>query len=375
LVKRKIKKDNQYPNSLNIFITEDCNLNCRYCFLDKTYKESQLTFPALKRAIDLLFSFPGKTKTIAFNGGEPLLEYPLLKKTCLYIKNKAEEENVKVNLATMTNGTLLSKDHCQFFEKNRVIVKISIDGDKKTHDTNRLFRDNPHDSSFQVIRNNLRNFNDKSRIAASLVFTPQTVINLFKNIKFLQKLGFGYIEFYPDMYALWTKEQLDKFKKQFKQITSYYLSLFLEKRLESIFKNSLLDSVLNEREIVGLEGTRCQKIHLAPDGNFYFCDKVFSLPISERKKYIIGNTKKGIDNNKRLELLNYFQKKCQKLSKQQNDCCFCPLGHYLYFSFQNQNLKRCFSDFFAVNKIYLDNFFLIKKKLTFNPLFAKMYQY
>lgn len=371
----KTKEFTQYPNSLNIFITEDCNLNCKYCFLDKTYKKSQLTFPKLKRAIDFLFLFPGKIKTIAFNGGEPLLEYPLLKKTCLYIKDKAEKEDLKVNLATMTNGTLLSKEHCQFFEKNRVIVKVSIDGDKKTHETNRLFKDRPLDSTFQAIINNLNNFEDKSKVAASLVFTPQLVINLFKNIKFLQKLGFGLIEFYPDIYAFWSKRQLEEFQKQFRKITKYYISLFSQRKIKSIFKNSLLDTILNQREIVGLNIANCQKIHLAPDGNFYFCDKVFSLPISQRKKYIIGNTKKGIDNNKRLRLLNYFQKKYQKSAKQKNECCFCPLGHYLYFSYQNQNLfKKAFSDFLTINKIYLDNFLLIKKKLTFNPLFAKLYQ-
>ena len=374
MAEEEIKKNNQYPKSLNIFITEDCNLQCRYCFLDKTYKKSQLTFSDLKRAIDLLFSFPSKIKTIAFNGGEPLLEYPLLKETCLYIREKAEKEAVKVNLATMTNGTLLSREHCQFFEKNQIIVKISIDGDKKTHDTNRLFRDSSRKSSYLAIVNNLKNFNNKSKIAASLVFTPQNVINLFKNIKSLEKLGFGFIEFYPDMYAFWSKEQLTEFRKQFKQIIKYYISFFSKKKLKSIFKNSLLDSILNQREIVGLEGSRCQKIHLAPDGNFYFCDKVFSLPLSKRKQYITGSIKKGIDNNKRLMLLHFFQKKCQKVIGQQNDCCFCPIGHYLYFSSQNQNLKERFSDFFAVNKIYLDNFLLIKKKLTLNPLFAKLYQ-
>ncbi|MBT9151133.1 MAG: Anaerobic sulfatase-maturating enzyme [candidate division WS2 bacterium] len=202
----EIKNNSQYPNSLNIFITEDCNLKCQYCFLDKAYKKSQLTFPGLKRVINSFFLFPGKTKTIAFSGGEPLLEFPLLRKTCFYIKKKAEKENTEVHLVTTTNGTLLSKNHCQFFEKNQIIVKISIDGDRKTHDTNRLFRNNPQDSSFQTIINNLNNFNNKSNVVASLVFTPQTVIHLFKNIKFLQKLGFGYIDFYPDIYAFWSKE-------------------------------------------------------------------------------------------------------------------------------------------------------------------------
>ncbi len=365
---------NLYPNSLNVFITEDCNLNCHYCFVDKTYKKSQLTLSALKRAIDLLFLFPSKTKTIAFNGGEPLLEYMLLKKTCLHIKNKAEQENIKINLATMTNGTLISKSQCQFFEKNRIIVKVSIDGDKKSHDKNRLFKKNSSDSSFQAIINNLSNFNDKSKIAASLVFTPQTVNHLLKNIKFLQKLGFGYVEFYPEMFAFWTKNQLNKFKEQFKKITNYYISLFIQKKMGLIFKNSLLDAIVNERDVVGNRGC-CQKIHLATNGNFYFCDKVFSLPKKERNIYIIGNVKKGIDNNKRLELLDYFQKKIKKMPGQQNNCCFCPIGHYLYFSFQNQNLKKCFYNFYSVNKIYLDNFLLIKKELQFDPFFANIYRY
>ncbi|MBT9151132.1 MAG: hypothetical protein DDT40_01317 [candidate division WS2 bacterium] len=149
----------------------------------------------------------------------------------------------------------------------------------------------------------------------------------------------------------------------------------MEKKSESIFKNSFLETILNERKIAGFKNARCQKIHLAPDGNFYFCDKVFSLPVSKRKQYIIGNIKKGIDNNKRLMLLHFFQKKCQKVITQQNNCYFCPIGHYLYFSYQNQDFKKCFSDFFVVNKIYLDNFSLIKKKLIFNPLFTKLYQY
>jgi uncharacterized protein len=370
-----MKPEYLYPNSLNIFITEDCNLNCRYCFVDKTYKKSQLTLPALKRAIDLLFLFPQKTKSIAFNGGEPLLEYPLLKKTCIYIKEKAEQENIKINLATMTNGTLISKKQCQFFEKNRIIVKVSIDGDKRNHDKNRLFKKNSSDSSFQVIIANLNNFNDKSKIAASLVFAPQTISHLFKNIKFLQKLGFGYIEFYPEIFAFWTKNQLDKLKEELRKITDYYISLFAQKKLDLIFKNSLLDAIINKREIVGNSGS-CQKIHLAPDENFYFCDKVFSLPEKERKKYIIGNIKNGINNNKRLELLDYFQRKCENLPGRQNNCCFCPIGHYLYFSsHQNQNLKKSFFNFHSVNKVYLDNFLLIKKELQFNPLFANMYRY
>jgi uncharacterized protein len=367
-------KENQFPNSLDIFITEDCNLDCSYCFVKKNFQKTRLTLPTLKRAIDHFFRFPTKIKSINFTGGEPLLEYPLLKEISLYLLEKAKKEDLRINLSLVTNGTLITKEHCQFFEKNQFTVKISIDGEKRYHDAYRIFRFNPHLSSHHLILNNIKNFNDKSKVAASLVFTPQNVNSLFKNIRFLAKLGFGYIDFYPDMYAFWSKEQLIEFKKQFKKFTNYYISLFLKKKLKSIFKNMLLDFILNERGRFSQKEPSCQKVHLASDGNFYFCDKVFSLPQSERKPYIIGDIKRGIDNRKRLRLLNFFQRRCQRIINPQNNYFFCPIGHYLYFSFKNQDLKRRFSNFLAISKIYLDNLELIKRKLIFNPFFAKLYQ-
>jgi radical SAM protein with 4Fe4S-binding SPASM domain len=214
-----------------------------------------------------------------------------------------------------------------------------------------------------------------------LVFTPENLDFLLENIKFLQKIGFRWIEFYPEMYTLWTKEKLIRMKEIFKKFRNYYISLFLKNKKELIFKNSLLDSIVNKDEVVGTINIKCQKIHLAPDGNFYFCDKVFSLPENERKKYIIGNVLEGIDNEKRLFLIENFRKKIIKLlGKKCNKCpakeyCFCPIGHYIYFSFKKLNLKRYFLSFCSVAKIYFDTFWKIKERLIYNPLFANIYKF
>jgi len=379
----KLKKEREiYPQSLNLFITEKCNLNCQYCFVNKELDNFQLDFSSLKRAVDLFLAFPGEKKTISFNGGEPLLEYPLLKKTYLYAQKKARNQNIYLDLAVMTNGTLLSKNRCCFLEKNQAIVKISIDGNQATHDANRPFKKNPKQSSFKKIIQNLKNFRpNQIKLAASLVFTPYTIDSFLENIKFLQKKGFAYIEFYPDMYAWWSRDELIKLRQIFQKFSSYYISLFLKNKKGLIFKNSLLDSIINGDEVVGTQKMQCQKIHLAPDGNFYFCDKVFSLPKKEREKYIIGNISQGVDNQKRLILVECFRKKVLKLIRKKctacpyQKYCFCPIGHYLYFAFQGRDIKKYFSNFCSIAKIYFDNFWTIKEKLKYNSLFVKLYQY
>lgn len=368
--------------SLNIFITEKCNLNCRYCFVKKELQEHQLDFPSLKKVIDWFLSFPGERKTISFNGGEPLLEYPLLKKTFLYAKRKAKEKNIYLDIALMTNGTLLSKPICRFLERNQSIVKISIDGDKTTHDFNRPFKENSKRSSFEKIIKNIKNFQpNKLKLAASLVFTPKNVNSLFKNIKFLQKQGFFYIEFYPDMYAFWSKKELNILRHQFEEIRKYYISLFLRKETSLIFANSLMYSIFNRDEVTGTLNIMCEKVHLAPDGKIYLCDKVFSLPKKEREKYIIGNIKSGVDLQKRINFLSNIEKRVKKILGENcskcawNAFCFCPIGHYLYFSFHDLNYKKHFANFCSVAKIYLENFITIKEKLKFNPLFVSLYKF
>lgn len=282
----------------------------------------------------------------------------------------------------MTNGTLLSKSHIQFFQKNQAIIKISIDGNKISHDLNRVFKKNPKKSSFEKIIQNLKKFRlPYEKLAASLVFTPKTLDSLVENINFLQKQGFHYIEIYPDMYAFWSGNDLKKLKKCFQKFSVYYISLFCENKKEMIFKNSLLDAVINKNEVVGIKGN-CQKIHLSSEGKFYFCDKVFSLPKKEREKYLVGNVQEGVDDEKRLKLSAQIREKILKLTKNhcQNcfyqDYCFCPIGHYLYFSWKGWNFKKYFfSNFCPLSKILLDGFWKIKETLKFNPFFVKFYKY
>ncbi|MCX5696224.1 MAG: SPASM domain-containing protein [Candidatus Omnitrophica bacterium] len=124
---------------------------------------------------------------------------------------------------------------------------------------------------------------------------------------------------------------------------------------------------------------RCQKIHLGWEGNFYCCDKVFSIAQPERKKFIIGDIHKGINNRLRLKLLAQKRKEIRELTgKDCNRCkylryCFCPVGHYIYFSSWGLDFKRYFPQFCRLSQIYIHTFLEIERKLHRNRLFTKIY--
>lgn len=370
------------PYALNLFFTGKCNLNCRYCFVDKTNQENlTLDEKSLKKSVDLLLSYPGKKKTISFNGGEPTLEFPLVKKIYNYARKKAREKGIILDVAVMTNGTLLNQKMMDYFIKNQTILKISIDGNKLTHDKNRPFKVNSKASSFDKVMENLAKINTgKLQVAASLVFTPKNLDHFLENIKFLNKHSFYYIEFYPDLYAEWREPDLQKFKKVFRQFEAYYLKLFHGNKKQKVFKNSLLDTIVNDVETEKMEN--CGKIHVNAIGEFYACDKVFSLGSKERKRYVIGNVKSGLDKQKREGVLqdireDFFAKsglKCRKCRYYKY--CFCPIGHYIYFTtVKKGNNANFWQAFCFVSRVYAKTFLRIKGALRYNTAFARLYKY
>jgi len=365
---------------MNLFFTGKCNLNCRYCFVDKENQGNlTLSEASIKKSIDTLFSFPGKRKSMTFVGGEPMMEFNLVKKTYDYALALAKKKKVLLDVIVSTNGTKLDQKSLDYFSKNSAILKISIDGNKKTHDKNRPFKNMHGKSSFDSVMSNLKKIDFKNlKVTASLVFTPDSLGKLVENIKFLNSKNFYSIEFYPDFYASWKESDLQKMKKVFHQFEMYYESLF--KGNGRVFKNFQIDAVFNNLEFRRRE--QCGKINVDAEGNFYVCDKVFSLNQRDRKRYAVGNTKKGIDNKKRVGLIDkinksFFKKAglgCEKCLLLKH--CFCLTGHFIYFS--NLKKDKQDADFWKnlcfIFKIYYKTSLSIKKALKNNQRFITLYK-
>ena len=97
-----------------------------------------------------------------FMGGEPLLEFELIKKCVSYILQRKGDK--KILFTMTTNGTLMTEDVIEFLVKYEFNLMISLDGDKKSHDINRRFKTGK--GSFDIILENLSNA-DASRVVIS----------------------------------------------------------------------------------------------------------------------------------------------------------------------------------------------------------------
>lgn len=140
--------------TLYLMLTDQCNLRCSYCFINNNmpsdYERRNMKWDVAKRAIDLYFAnlsrnpaiFSESVKTIFFYGGEPLLNFGMIKKCAEYVNSAYKKEvnkmGNKFRLSLVTNGTLIDDKIARFLAKHKNIsIGISLDGNKKTNDQKR----------------------------------------------------------------------------------------------------------------------------------------------------------------------------------------------------------------------------------------------
>jgi uncharacterized protein len=125
--------------ALCLHICHDCNFRCRYCFADEgayhAARES-MSLETAKKAIDFLIENSGKRKVLEadFFGGEPLMNFEVIKQTVAYAREKEKETGKKFLFTTTTNALLLSDEVIDFFNREMENVVLSLDGRKEVHD-------------------------------------------------------------------------------------------------------------------------------------------------------------------------------------------------------------------------------------------------
>ena len=193
---------NKSITALDLFLTYNCNLRCDYCYLAgkviQKVKE-KMSQDTAQKALDFLFSHSeGKNIWISFQGGEPLLNFGIVKFVIETCEEHAKKTGKHFDYSLTTNGTLLSEEIYNFFARYKVDLGISLDGDKRTHDSARRFPDGKgsHDliiKKFNKIRKlNKDYFNEK--VAFLPVITPQNP-SLLKGFKYFKKLGIDGVVF------------------------------------------------------------------------------------------------------------------------------------------------------------------------------------
>ena len=139
-----------------LVITLRCNQRCEYCQVSCAEQDASkydMPFEVSKKVVDNIFESPTSYPKIEFQGGEPLLNWEVLKKTILYAETQAIVKKKRVDFVICTNLTLITEEQLYFCKDHNVHLSTSLDGDKNTHDTCRILRIG--DSSYDLFRKNL----------------------------------------------------------------------------------------------------------------------------------------------------------------------------------------------------------------------------
>ncbi|GMO36566.1 MAG: 4Fe-4S cluster-binding domain-containing protein [Termitinemataceae bacterium] len=214
-------KEKELRFSPSLCLTHDCNLSCIYCY-QKHDSGKRMSLITAKQSIDWIFeNVPNDLNAIeiSFIGGEPLLEFDLIKEIVQYANCKKTKYR-HIFYAT-TNGTLLTNEMKSWFSKNKNIfwLGLSLDGTRETHNFNRSNSYDKIDIDF------FRTTWPEQSIKMTL--SEYSLKHLADNIIYIHSLGFTYIAgvnlFEGDF--KWDKDDyIKEFIPQLKKLVDFYLS-------------------------------------------------------------------------------------------------------------------------------------------------------
>ncbi len=134
-----IEKRDPVVKALCLHIAHDCNLKCKYCFAEEGEyhgKRELMSLEVGKKAIDFLIKASGKRKNleIDFFGGEPLMNFDVVKGIVEYARSIEKENGKNFRFTITTNGILLNDEIMEYINENMHNVVLSIDGRKEVND-------------------------------------------------------------------------------------------------------------------------------------------------------------------------------------------------------------------------------------------------
>lgn len=206
---------------VHIFVTNDCNLSCDYCYVsglrEKLYFGSELVNSLITFINNVLELNKSESVTLNFFGGEPLLN----KRVIEDIIKASNKIKVKTYFMMTTNGTLLTKSNIDFLVKHNFILSVSIDGTPEVHNRYRTYSNG--EPSWEKIAPNLEYLLEKlPHVTARITYNTESVSKLYPSVVFVSELGFQEIKPIPDFFdEKWDEEHFLILREQFKYLESF----------------------------------------------------------------------------------------------------------------------------------------------------------
>ncbi len=314
--------------ALCLHVAHDCNLKCEYCFASQgDFKGQRLLMPLEvgKRALEFLVKNSGNRKNLEvdFFGGEPLMNFDVVKELVKYGRELEKKYNKKFRFTITTNGILLNDDNMKFINENMDNVVLSLDGRKEVND--RMRKTLNGSGSFDIIVPKFLKLvklrGDKTYYVRG-TFTSHN-LDFSKDVLKLYEIGFDSISVEPVVaspendYAI-LEEHLETILKEYEELSSEYIELKKAgKGFEFFhFMIDLSQGPCLIKRVVGC-GAGVEYLAVTPEGDLYPCHQFVG-----NEEFKMGDVFTGVSNE---ELREKF-KKANVLTK--NECKECWARFY-----------------------------------------------
>ncbi len=310
--------------ALCLHIAHDCNLACKYCFAEEGEyhgRRELMSFEVGKKALDFLVANSGNRVNLEvdFFGGEPLMNWDVVKQLVEYGRSLEEPNNKKFRFTLTTNGVLLNDEIMEYLNKEMSNVVLSLDGRKEVNDRMRPFRTGK--GSYDLIVPKFQKLADSRNQTNYYVRGTFTRDNLdfSEDVKHFADLGFKQMSIEPvvgpeeDPYSI-REEDLPKIMEEYDKLALEYIKREKEGNGFNFF-HFMID--LNQGPCVYKRLSGCgsgtEYLAVTPWGDFYPCHQFVG-----NEDFLMGNVDDGIVRN---DIRDMF-KNCNVYSKEKCKNCF-----------------------------------------------------
>lgn len=329
-----------------LHVAHDCNLKCKYCFAAQGNFKGQRSLMDLetgKKALKFLCENSGNRKNLEvdFFGGEPLMNFEVVKDLVKYGREIEKDYNKHFRFTITTNGLLLTDDKIDFINENMDNVVLSLDGRKEINDPIRptLNDKGSYDIIVPKFKKLIETRGDKDYYIRG-TFTSFNK-DFRKDLLDYYENGFKKVSIEPvvtdpnESYAI-TEEDLDEILKEYEEFSKDYIAIRKYDK-DFLFFHYMID--LNQgpcvvKRMVGC-GAGSEYIAVTPEGDIYPCHQFVG-----EKEFLLGTLDTGIT---REDLRDEF--KCANvMNKDECNSCFakyyCSGGCHANAYFNNGDILK-----------------------------------
>lgn len=318
----KIERRNPVVKALCLHIAHDCNLKCKYCFAEEGEyhgKRSLMSFEVGKKAIDFLIKASGTRRNLEvdFFGGEPLMNFGVVKQIVEYARSVEKENNKNFRFTITTNGILLNDEIQEYINQNMHNVVLSIDGRKEVNDKMRV-RAGGQGSYDTIIPKfqKLAESRNQTDYYVRGTFTRNN-LDFSKDVLHLADLGFKQISVEPvvadekESYAL-KEEDLPVIFEEYEKLAKEMLKRKKEGKNFNFFHFmiDLTGGPCVTKRLVGC-GSGTEYLAVTPEGDLYPCHQFVGM-----EQFKMGDVDTGVvkdDIRCNFENCNVYSKpKCKE---------------------------------------------------------------